>query len=124
MNLLKKIYLTIDGYDLIRPGETLLVAVSGGPDSVCLLHTLREINEIQQLDWNMHIAHYNHGLRGSASDEDEEFVRGMAEKLGVPFHQAKGDVRRKKERERLSLEEASRNARHDFLSRTARRAKA
>ena len=69
MNLLKKVYLTIDGYDLIRPGETVLLAVSGGPDSVCLIHSLLDINRIQQLDWNMHIAHYNHGLRGTASDD-------------------------------------------------------
>ncbi|MHC4606782.1 MAG: tRNA lysidine(34) synthetase TilS [Planctomycetota bacterium] len=119
MNLLKKAYLTIDGYDLIRPGETILCAVSGGPDSVCLACVLKEINDIQQLDWKIHIAHYNHGLRSSASDDDEEFSREMAKRMKAPFHIERGNVRKKKQKERISLEEAARKARHEFLIRKA-----
>ena len=116
MNLLKKVYLTIDGYDLIRKGETVVCAVSGGADSVCLLHILREINELQQLDWKIHIAHFNHQLRGAASDEDENFVRLLADRLKLPFHSKRGDVLTLKKKKRLSLEEAARKARHSFLT--------
>lgn len=131
MNLLKKVFLTIDGYDLIRPtesgkqgGETVLCAVSGGADSVCLIHLLREINDIQQLGWNLQIVHYNHGLRGVASDEDEQFVRALAERMKLPFHVGHGNVRHRKEQDHVSLEEAAREARLEFLVNTAREIKA
>ncbi len=119
MNILKKVYLTIEGYDLIRRGESALCAVSGGPDSVAMLHILRELNEVQQLEWKLHVAHVNHGLRGKASDEDEEFVRGLAGKLGLPLHAERVDVRAHQERARMTTEEAGRDLRHRFLQRKA-----
>jgi len=61
VNILKKVYLTIEGYDLIRQGETMLCAVSGGPDSVAMLHILKELNDVQQMNWKIHVAHVNHG---------------------------------------------------------------
>ena len=119
MNILKKVYLTIEGYDLIRQGETVLCAVSGGPDSVAMLHIVRELNEVQQMGWKLHVGHVNHGLRGKSSDEDEEFVKGFSEKLKLPFHAAKVDVKAEQEKGGLSLEEAGRNLRHAALERTA-----
>jgi tRNA(Ile)-lysidine synthase len=119
LNILKKVYLTIEGYDLIRQGETVLCAVSGGPDSVAMLHILRELNDVQQMSWKLHVGHVNHGLRGKASDEDEEFVRGLAEKLKIPFHVTKVDVQAAHEKERVSLEEAGRTLRHAYLEKAA-----
>ncbi len=115
MNILKKVYLTIEGYDLIRQGETVLCAVSGGPDSVAMLHILKDLNEVQQLNWKIQIAHVNHGVRGKACDDDEEFVRELAGKLKLPFHATKVDVKAHQKSEKMTMEEAGRELRHDFL---------
>lgn len=119
MNILKKVYLSIEGYDLIRPGETIVCAVSGGPDSVAMLHILRELNDVQQLNWKLHVAHVNHGLRGKSSDEDEQFVKGLSDRLKLPFHGTRVDVRAAQKKERMSLEEAARKLRHEFLQKLA-----
>jgi tRNA(Ile)-lysidine synthase len=119
VNLLKKVYLTIEGYDLIRRGETVLCAVSGGADSVAMLQLLRELNEVQQLEWKLHVAHVNHGLRGKASDEDEEFAKGLSEKLKLPFHATRVDVEGLHRKERMTVEEAGRELRHAFLQQKA-----
>jgi tRNA(Ile)-lysidine synthase len=115
VNTLKKVYLTIEGYDLIRQGETVLCAVSGGPDSVAMLHILVELVETQQLGWKLHVAHVNHGLRGAESDDDERFVRALAEKFKLPFHAKTVDVKGARDKERMSLEEAARKLRHEYL---------
>ena len=119
MNLLKKVYLTIEGYQMIRPGETVLCAVSGGPDSVAMFHILRELSEVPQPAWKLHVAHVHHGLRGAAADEDEAFVRELAGKAGIPFHSTRVDVRGLQKKERISMEEAARKLRHEFLRKTA-----
>lgn len=119
MNLLKKVLLTIQGYDLVRPGETVLCAVSGGPDSVAMLHILRELNDLQEFNWKLHIAHVNHGLRGKASDEDEAFVRALCEALKIPLHATRLDVRAAQKREKKSQEETGRMLRHEFLQKVA-----
>ncbi|MBI2901850.1 MAG: tRNA lysidine(34) synthetase TilS [Planctomycetes bacterium] len=124
MNLLKKVFLTVEGYDLVRKDETVLCAVSGGPDSVAMLHLLREVNEIQQLGWKVHAGHVHHGLRGKAADEDQEFVRNLCGKLQVPFHTVKVDAAGLKERERLSTEEAARDLRYEWLKKTSYELKA
>ncbi|MBI4565783.1 MAG: tRNA lysidine(34) synthetase TilS [Planctomycetes bacterium] len=116
MNILKKVFLTIDGYDLIRKGETILCAVSGGPDSVALLTILKAINELQLLEWKLHVAHFNHGLREKAADDDEDFVRRLAEKHGLPFHSARASVRELQKTLKLSPEEAARKARYQWLT--------
>lgn len=115
MNILKKVYLSIEGYDLIRSGETVVCAVSGGPDSVAMLHILRELNDLQQLKWKLHVAHVNHGLRGKASDEDEEFAGRLAEKHQLPFHTTRVDVAAARKERRMSVEEAARKLRYEYL---------
>src|SRR5258705_8727426 len=119
MNILRKAFLTIEGYDLIRKGETALCAVSGGPDSVALLMILKEINEMQGVGWKIHIAHFNHGLRGKEADADEVFVKSLAEKLQLPFHRGQSDVKALRKEEGLSLEEAARKARYAWLREAA-----
>ncbi len=120
MNFLKKIWLTCEGYDLVRQGETVVVACSGGADSTALLRALHEISTAHEgAAWKLHVAHFNHGLRGREADADEDFVRRLAERLKLPFHGGRGDVRKLKEREHLSLEEAARKARYLWLTETA-----
>ncbi len=69
---------------MLAPGEAVLVGVSGGPDSVALLHLLREIG--LPLGLRLEVAHVDHGIRGHESREDSEFVRDMAARLSLPFH--------------------------------------
>lgn len=124
MNILKKVYLTIEGYDLIRRNEVVLCGVSGGADSICMLHILKELNEIEDFRWKLIVAHVNHGLRGKESDEDEQYVKQVTEKLGLPFMAVHADVKREKEREGLSMEEAGRKLRHKLLRDIAMKEKA
>ena len=95
----------------------LLAAVSGGLDSMCLLHFL--------MDWTAEqggrvwAAHFNHRLRGAAADRDETFVRDWCREQGVPFLRGEGDVRAYAGREGLSVEEAARQLRYEFLEQAA-----
>lgn len=102
---------------LPRRGERILCAVSGGLDSMCLLHMLDAWR--RERGGQCAAAHFNHGLRGEAADRDGEFVRETCEKWGIPLAVGRGDVRAFAKREGLSLEEAARNLRYDFLRRTA-----
>ena len=90
----------------------MAVAVSGGPDSVCLLHVLLELAPRLGIAVTA-VAHLNHKLRGEASDEDERFVAEMALRAGVPFFCERVRVGE----ENGNLEQAARRARHAFFSR-------
>jgi len=105
-------------YDLFRPGELVVVAVSGGPDSLCLLHLLHGL--APALGLQLHVAHLNHGLRGEDADADARFVAGFAAALGLPCTIGQADVRALADAPGISLEEAARQARYRFLSETAR----
>ncbi len=111
----------IEGRKLFRRGERILVAVSGGLDSIVLLRVLHEL--APQNSWELHVAHLNHRLRGRSSDADESFVRGVAEALKIPVITARAEVRDLAQKEKISLEMASRKARHEFLAQTAVRLK-
>ena len=102
---------------MVRSGDSILVAVSGGPDSVALVHILVALAPILSL--RLAIAHLNHGLRSQESERDAEFVASVAYNLKLPLFSDKIDVRRYRERQRLSPEEAARNIRYDFLNQVA-----
>jgi tRNA(Ile)-lysidine synthase len=115
MHILRKVYTTVQGFDLIRPREGVLLGVSGGPDSVAMLDILYQINKVQGLGWRFHIAHLNHGLRGTQADQDEVFVRRLAKSYGIGFTSRKVQVEQLRAFERGSLEEVARKVRHEFL---------
>ena len=96
---------------------TLLAAVSGGIDSVVLLHALHEA----AVHHRVVVCHLNHQLRGRDSDEDAAFVRQLAVRLSLPFMEGSADVRAQAERDGLSLETAGRHERHRFFATCARR---
>jgi tRNA(Ile)-lysidine synthase len=81
--LLEQVAATISRYNMLPAGARVIAAVSGGPDSVCLLHLLREL-KIGLTG----VAHVNHKLRGKASEEDERFVADMARDMGLAFYGA------------------------------------
>ena len=96
--------------------KKLLVAVSGGADSVALLHLLLEAGHR-----NLVVAHFNHRLRGNASEVDATFVSNLTAKLGLPCEIGAADVRKLASSLKCSLETAARDARYSFLAATARR---
>jgi tRNA(Ile)-lysidine synthase len=102
---------------LVTPGQKVLVAVSGGPDSVCLLHILSALRH--ELDIELHIAHLDHQLRGKESAADAAYVATLARKLGIPAAIESRNVKAYRKEHRLSLEEAAREVRYAFLAETA-----
>ena len=104
---------------LIREGDGILIAVSGGPDSVCLADFLHRLAQRRRL--RLGIVHFNHGLRGGAAERDARFVAALGEKLCVPVIQERIDVRGFARTSRRSLEDAGRTLRYDSLLRLARR---
>jgi tRNA(Ile)-lysidine synthase len=99
--------------NLLRPGDRVGVAVSGGADSVALLLLLLELRE--KLGIVPSVVHFNHKLRGKASDADERFVAKLAAKHGMEFHSATADVANKAKNERANLEDAARRTRYDYF---------
>ena len=102
---------------LLRPGDRVLVAVSGGPDSVCLAHFLARLSERRPL--RLSLVHFDHGLRAS-SGADARFVRRLAGSLGLPVATIRLPVRAAARRERRGIEDAGRTLRYRALARLAR----
>jgi tRNA(Ile)-lysidine synthase len=100
-----------------RPGLKVGVGVSGGADSVALLTLLVKMRA--ELGVVASAVHFNHHLRGKASDADEKFVATLAEKFAVTLHLGRGDVGGKAKREKANLEDAARRARYGFFARLA-----
>ncbi len=108
----------IQASKLVGEGARIIVAVSGGPDSVCLLHVLYNLSS--ELGINLHVAHLDHGLRGTEAAADAEYVSGMAREFGLPATIEKRDVPAFRSEKHLTLEEASREVRYAFLAMVAR----
>ncbi|MCX8160265.1 MAG: tRNA lysidine(34) synthetase TilS [Candidatus Saccharicenans sp.] len=107
----------VEAHSLFSPQSRLLVAVSGGQDSVALVHLLLELKR----DWpglDIALAHFNHQLRASA-EADERFVRQLARKLGLKLLVGRGRVREFARQNKLNLEEAGRLKRYEFLEKAA-----
>ena len=103
---------------LFSRGRNILVAVSGGVDSMVLLHALHRL--APEHGWHLTVAHFNHQLRGRSSDADERLVCAVAKKLGLPFVAGRADVRKFARARKISIEMAARGARHGFLARAAK----
>jgi tRNA(Ile)-lysidine synthase len=113
----RRILDTIQRHKLLAAGDRVLVAVSGGPDSVALLDVLHRL--CGRLGIELALAHLNHSLRGEAADEDERFVRGLAKRYKLRHRCRKEDVAARRRARGGSLEEAARTARYRFLRQAA-----
>ena len=100
---------------LLPAGYTVLCAVSGGADSVCLLDLVRRLGDVTVL-----CAHFDHGIRGAESARDAAFVEALCKEWGVPFFPGRGDVPAYAAANGLSIETAAREMRYAFLERTAK----
>jgi len=108
----------IDKHSLIPTGEKVVVGVSGGADSVCLLDLLTKWQ--QQLGIRVHAAHLNHQLRGAEAEADARYVTRLAGSLDVPITIDTRDVNAYRRERNCSLEEAARELRYDFLATVAK----
>lgn len=131
-----KILKTIQKYDLIENGDKLVVAVSGGPDSICMLDILNSIVKDSRscqtgcqkklelmATFQIVVAHVNHMIREEA-DEDEQYVKKYCEKNGIEFHAKSIDVQKLAHTNKIGIEEAGRLARYEFFDEVLKQTKA
>jgi tRNA(Ile)-lysidine synthase len=114
IELLRHTLRCLQKHEMVRAGDRVGVAVSGGADSVALLLLLSELRE--QLGIVLSVVHLNHKLRGKSSDTDEKFVAKLAAKHGLPFHGECADVVSKAKRDKANLEDAARRVRYGFFA--------
>jgi tRNA(Ile)-lysidine synthase len=117
--LMERVKETIDRYVMFKEGERVLVAVSGGVDSLVLLDLLHRLSPDYSLE--LVVAHLDHGLRGEESREDARFVAELARRKGLRAVSERVDLRAHSAKERLGLEETGRLLRHRFLFTSAER---
>ncbi|NLC69687.1 MAG: tRNA lysidine(34) synthetase TilS [Clostridiaceae bacterium] len=109
----KKVLETINKHNLIEPGEAVLVGVSGGPDSVCLLHVLHSLHASCLLGTSEIVAiHVNHMLRGNESDMDEQYVKNLCGEMGIELFTTHLNTREISANSGISIEEAARSGRY------------
>ncbi len=113
MDLLTQVSDTIARHHLVTPGHTLVVGVSGGPDSVCLLHLLWRLRDKHKIA--LHVAHLQHGIRGADAEADAHRVRQLATDWQLPCTIEERDVPALAAQWRMAVEEAARVARYSFL---------
>lgn len=106
-------------HNLIAPRQTVVVSVSGGADSVSLLHVLSRLS--QGMGFRIHVASMDHGIRGEAAARDVQHVREIATRWELPFTAGSADAPAFAKREGIGLEEAARRVRYDFLAKLAMR---
>ena len=116
--LKEKVKQTIKKYNLINSGDNIVIGVSGGPDSICLLHILNELKN--ELGINIFVAHINHMIRAEA-DEETEYVKGMCKKMDVECYVQKVDVQKQATEQKLGTEEMGRNVRYSFFEEVAKK---
>lgn len=118
MNLLHTVRKTISEHRMLAGSDAVVVGVSGGPDSLCLLHMLRELQ--QELGVSLHVGHLEHGIRGEESQADAAYVQSLVHGWGLPVTVEHGDVPGYAAEHKLAIEEAARRVRYLFLGRVAR----
>lgn len=109
MNMEEKVFSYIEKYNMIETGSHVLIGISGGADSVCLLFLLKEY--AAKRNFSLTGIHINHGIRGEEADRDEEFTKELCRKLEIPLTVCHCSVPETAAAEKMSLEEAGRMVR-------------
>jgi tRNA(Ile)-lysidine synthase len=120
-DLLKTLETEIVAEKLFPPEARVVVGVSGGPDSMALLHALVTLNEPSGWRLDLHIAHLNHRLRGEEAEADAAFVQAAADGYGLPCTIEAEDVAALAQAQQVSVEEAARDRRYRFFERVCQR---
>src|SRR5664280_2254544 len=110
----QKVLKFIDSNSLIQKEDKILVALSGGPDSVFLLHFLNQYRN--KLNISLAAFHMNHMLRGKDASQDEDFCKQLCLSLNIPFWSVKKNVKQFAREQKISIEEAGRVLRYSGLS--------
>lgn len=109
---MNKVIKTIEKYNLIQNGDKIVIGVSGGPDSICLLHILNNLKEKYNIQ--LCVAHINHMIRENAKI-DEQYVVDFCKKIDVPAFVLHSEVLNLAKQQKISIEEAGRNVRYEFF---------
>ena len=117
--LLSKVKKTIQKHAMLNNGDNIIVAVSGGVDSVGLLHLLKRLKDDYSLE--LIVAHLNHSIRKEEAKRDADFVSTLASSYNLPFELGVVDVPKIATREGLSLQEAARKARYNFFDKVRKK---
>lgn len=110
----EKVLSTINKYNLIESGDKIVIGISGGPDSICLLHILNRLKD--KLNIELYAAHLNHQIRGIEAQKDALYVSNMCEKMGITCFLKSIDVPKYCEENRLSIEEGARKLRYEMFN--------
>jgi tRNA(Ile)-lysidine synthase len=117
VDVLAKVRQVVDRHGLLVEGGAVVIGVSGGPDSLCLLHVLYSFRQDYRIE--LHVAHLDHCIRGLESQEDAALVARLAEEWGLPATIEARDVSKLARESKLAIEEAARQARYSFLAQVA-----
>lgn len=117
--MLQKVITYINEYQMIKRGDKIIIGVSGGADSICLLFMLWKLQK--QFDCTLHVVHVEHGLRGDSALEDCRYVENFCGKLGISCRSFHVDVDKLAQEEKLSVEEAGRKVRYELFYQECRR---
>jgi tRNA(Ile)-lysidine synthase len=112
VDFIGKVRATVKRFWMLQDGDRVIVGVSGGVDSVVLLHVLTVLRD--DYDLSLVVAHLDHGIRGEESRREADFVRELAHGMGLPFETMLVDVQAVARKRRISLQEAARGARYRF----------
>ena len=118
MNLEEKVWNTCEQYQMVAAGSSVLVGLSGGADSVCLLLLLSQLS--RRHDFSVRAFHMHHGIRGEEADRDRDYSEELCRKWGVSFDQVKEDVPEYARIHKVSQEEAGRILRYQHMRRIAK----
>ena len=112
--IFEKVLSTINKYELIKKGDKIVVGLSGGPDSVCLLHILSRMKD--EWDLEIYAAHLNHQIRGIEAQKDAFYISKLCEEMGITFFIKSINVPEYCERNGVSIEEGARQLRYEMFS--------
>lgn len=108
--MVQQILKFMENYHMVEKGDRVVAGVSGGADSICLLHVLNNLK--REYGFTLTVVHVNHGIRGAEADRDEKYVKELCKSMGIEFYGYDYDVIRIAKEEGLSEEEAGRNVRY------------